>query len=330
MKKSFGFFILSIMMMIGMGIHSFGAENKIEQVDIVFSYDKEPKSGDQIGAVSAKTRSQEFQISYAEYTNNLENWTVGDRPVVKLELRAGDGYRFYYTAKSRFTLTGGTPAFKKAKIYDDGAALELEVYLKRVEGKLASVQNMEWDGTRAVWDKLTGAKSYQVRLYRDNKVVETVETNQTNYDFYNSLNREGDYYFRVRAIASYQDQPGEWSKDSENNFIDQEGAKNIGKKEGWRQTSYGWWYAYANGSYPMNSWKNINHKWYYFNSDGYSLIGWQYINNRWYYLEGSGAMLTGWQYINDKWYYLDESGAMYANCRTPDGFYVDGSGVMIR
>ena len=100
---------------------------------------------------------------------------------------------------------------------------------------------------------------------------------------------------------------------------------------------------------------------------GAMLTGWQYIGSRWYFgfqrrhahrmatihqwklvlSDGSGAMLTGWQQINGRWYYFDGSGghvdrlALYqrqmvllltatAPCSqpaTPDGYFVDGSGV---
>ena len=41
--------------------------------------------------------------------------------------------------------------------------------------------------------------------------------------------------------------------------------------EGWVQNSTGWWWRNADGSYPMNTWKEIDGKQYYFGSDGYML-----------------------------------------------------------
>jgi len=38
-------------------------------------------------------------------------------------------------------------------------------------------------------------------------------------------------------------------------------------------------------------------------------------------------MATGWVKDNGKWYYLASSGNMLRNTYTPDGYYVDGSGV---
>ena len=64
------------------------------------------------------------------------------------------------------------------------------------------------------------------------------------------------------------------------------------------------------GSYPVSSWQQINGQWYYFDAEGY--------------------MATGWITLYNKSYYLDPvSGAMYKSGRTPDGLYVNESGVYV-
>ncbi|MCD8371323.1 MAG: hypothetical protein LUC94_13560, partial [Clostridiales bacterium] len=97
----------------------------------------------------------------------------------------------------------------------------------------------------------------------------------------------------------------------------------------WRQDEGGWWYQYADGSYPANRWVQINSQWYYFGGDGYTCSGWQLINGSWYYLDrtnqnmttgwhqdpqdgyryyldrSNGRMLTGWQLIDDAYYYFN-------------------------
>lgn len=39
----------------------------------------------------------------------------------------------------------------------------------------------------------------------------------------------------------------------------------------WIQDTKGWWYQEEDGSYPSNTWKEIEGKQYYFGSDGYML-----------------------------------------------------------
>lgn len=42
--------------------------------------------------------------------------------------------------------------------------------------------------------------------------------------------------------------------------------------EGWQQDTTGWWWRNADGSYPVNQWKEVNGKQYYFGTDGYMLV----------------------------------------------------------
>ncbi len=343
---------------------------KIDKVSLKFSYesDAEPETGDEVGTIHVTTDSKEFYVDYAEYTNDTDIWTVGDVPEVRVELIAEDGYRFSYRSESHFSLSGCNADFKKASIQDDGSYMEVTVELKRIGGKLEGAENLEWSGRTAVWDELEGAKSYEVKLYRDERLVDTVETASTSYNFSGYMTEEGDYSFRVRAIANYNDRAGEWSEYSDDYYVDEDEVSNS-PGSGWRQDTAGWWYVRSNGTYPVSCWEQINGAWYRFNSSGYMLTGWQYIDNAWYYLNSSGAMLTGWQYINGawyylnpsgvmltgwqningawyclnpsgvmltgwqaingKWYYMDGNGVMYANRMTPDGHYVDGSGAMV-
>lgn len=60
--------------------------------------------------------------------------------------------------------------------------------------------------------------------------------------------------------------------------------------EGWVQDATGWWYRNADGSYPMNTWKEINGKQYYFGSDGYMLVN--YPTPDGFYVGSDGAWVT--------------------------------------
>lgn len=393
MRKQKGLcLLLAAVMALSTGFTAWAADTKIDTVKLTFSYDKAPASGDDIGDITVRAGDSEYEVESAEYTNleDQDTWTVGDVPEVKIELSAKDGYRFSYTSKSHFKLSGCNAEFKRAKVYDSGSYIEVYAQLKRIGGKLEGASNLEWEDTTAVWDEIEGAKSYDVKLLRDEKTVTTVSTTGTSYNFAGYFNREGDYTFRVRAISKYNSKVGEWSEDSSSFYVDEDELGHYGGSGRWVQNQTGWWYSYDTGGYPASAWKQINGTWYYFNSAGYMLTGWQKIdrtwyylapsgamttgwqavngkwyymnssgemqtgwqavngrwyymdsngamqtgwlklNGQWYYLDGSGAMLTGWQAINGKWYYLGSNGVMYANTRTPDGRYVDGSGAWIQ
>ena len=76
----------------------------------------------------------------------------------------------------------------------------------------------------------------------------------------------------------------------------------------WRQNSRGWWYQYADGSYPKNQWVKINGSTYHFDASGYMQTGWQKIGGEWYYFAGGGAMATGSQRIGGTQHYFKSNG----------------------
>lgn len=124
--------------------------------------------------------------------------------------------------------------------------------------------------------------------------------------------------------------------------------------EGWKKNTTGYWYEYADGTYPKNQFKKIDGVWYYFDGSGYMysnrwlkhtdgywywfnssgemVTGWKNIASKWYYFKEEGAMKTGWLKDKDKWYYLDPAnGDMQTNTfvKGRDGWYfVDNDGVM--
>ncbi len=78
----------------------------------------------------------------------------------------------------------------------------------------------------------------------------------------------------------------------------------------WCMDSYGWWYQYANNTWPRACWQCIDGSWYCFDDSGYRRYGWIYWNN--------------------KWYYCGSDGALMANTMTPDGYYVGSDGVWVQ
>ena len=94
----------------------------------------------------------------------------------------------------------------------------------------------------------------------------------------------------------------------------------------WLYDNGSWYYLKDSGS-MATGWLKNGGSWYYLEDSGSMATGWVKDNGSWYYLKDSGAMATGWIKDNGKWYYLASSGNMLSNTRTPDGYYVDASGV---
>jgi hypothetical protein len=72
--------------------------------------------------------------------------------------------------------------------------------------------------------------------------------------------------------------------------------------------------------------------WNYYEKTGAKAASkWVNDGGTWYYLKADGAMATGWFKDSDgKWYFLKASGAMAVNEATPDGYYVNASGVWVK
>ena len=97
----------------------------------------------------------------------------------------------------------------------------------------------------------------------------------------------------------------------------------------WVKDAKGWWYRYADGSWPANKWVKLD-AWYWFGADGYATTGWQSVGGKWYHMDANCRMQTGWLSDAGKWYYLDGSGAMVTGWCEVGGtwYYLDASGVM--
>ncbi len=87
----------------------------------------------------------------------------------------------------------------------------------------------------------------------------------------------------------------------------------------WIKDEKGWWYRYANGTWPSNQWAYLyygnSYAWYFFGEDGYMREGWICWENQWYYLNT----------VSD-----GTRGAMLTNTVTPDGCRVGADGVWVQ
>ena len=87
----------------------------------------------------------------------------------------------------------------------------------------------------------------------------------------------------------------------------------------WVSDSVGWWYRYADGSYPAGRAVQIGSSIYRFGADGYMRTGWVSEAGSWFYHDASGAQASGWVKDGSSWYYLDP-----ATGRMVTGWLLDG------
>ncbi len=88
----------------------------------------------------------------------------------------------------------------------------------------------------------------------------------------------------------------------------------------WVSDSIGWWYRYADGSYPAGQKVRIGDSMYRFDARGYMRTGWVSEDGSWFYHDASGAQASGWVKDGSSWYYLDP-----ATGRMVTGWLLDGS-----
>lgn len=97
--------------------------------------------------------------------------------------------------------------------------------------------------------------------------------------------------------------------------------------QGWKSEN-GFTY-YLNPSMESNNYLEINGKTYLFDANGHMIAGgWYYFDyyddvEPWFYLKSNGEGYDGW--LNDTYYILN--GHMLTDTYTPDGYFVDESGV---
>lgn len=301
---------------------------KITKIDV--TVESNIQAGEDSGDVDVTANGDNYRVTDVEIVNDEGEWTSGDVPRVEVTLEAGDDYYFGAMSSSKVKLRGSDATYVTSHREDSSSTLIMTIKLDALEGSM-EIEEVNWVDEQspvAEWVTPDGAKSYQVRLYRGNSSVgSAVPTTNTYYNFASSITRTGEYYFKVRAVNS-SSKKGDWYE-SDYIYVDEQMLANI--RSGnysssnlsngvntsttpgvstaqWVKDNVGWWYRYADGSYPKNGWLLINNIWYCFDSVGY--------------------MRTGWIQASDGlWYYCDSSGAMLTNTRTPDGYWVDAYGV---
>lgn len=297
-----------------------------------------------INDVTVNASGSGYSIDDVDFMEMGTAWDITDIPKITVHLSANNNYYFSVYRSEDFKITGGK--LIEARRENSSSDLYVDIELPALVNQVSPIETVNLNGSgQATWSESKGSSGYQVKLMRDHSTsaiggVQNFVTTSANVK--NLLTKTGTYTLKVRAISSDGTKFGPWVSSNSINVSQAEAAKNYNEglksntqtaqnntqttqnniqttqnsvqntelKGAWQSDSTGWWYSLSDGSYVTYTWKEIDGNWYYFNSDGY--------------------MLVGWQNINGKWYYLDlNSGKMLVNTATPDGYYVNSSGVYV-
>lgn len=350
--------MLACLMLIGMPLTTQAATKKTETRNpisaVSINITSYVDAGDEDGHVEVTTSDTQYSVGNTDWgTTPKDGWKVGDEPKIKVYLHARSGYYFDKNVTAKKVVVNGATS-STVKKDDDDETLIITIKLDKVRGNLEDPQNAEWVGYpvgKATWEKVENASAYELKLYLDEQPVFSVERCVgTTFDFYPYMTQSGTYNFRVKAIPVSSEESkyitsSDWAYSdtvdityddtAHARYNDGSSTSNQVKNPsqvGWVEDKDGWWYRFADGSYPKNAWHEISGKWYYFGYDGYMQTGWQTIAGNTYYLSGNGDMQRGWLEYGRQWYFMNpSSGQMMKGWNLSDGkwFYMDTStGVM--
>lgn len=284
------------------------------------------EDGDDAEAIPSGGNTERYYVDGVEVLGEGGDfYTNASPPELEITLRVEDGEKWYFsgTSSSDFKLSLSENAkqhyekvkFVSAKRRDSSEELILRVRLFFDEdadvSRAAAPSGVRWNlenGRKGVWEKVSGAKYYQVQLIKQGRAWgECLSIYGEEYDFSSLMEEPGEYCFQVRSVKSSNNAKSRWSV-SDSVTLNGSAAE----AGSWQKASDGirWWWREADGAYPVSQWKEIEGKWYHFDAQGY--------------------METGWVSIDEIYYYFDEtSGEMYADGWTPDHYWVDQTGAYV-
>lgn len=271
------------------------------------------------------------EIEDIDWSKDVSKWKPASRVTATLTLTSDDTFAGKYNS-STIRVKGGD--YSSSTKVDDNTLKVRITYTPKVQ--LGMTEKAGWSSSnpnKAVWKKVPFATAYQLRLYREGALIQTLTVRGTSVDLSEYMTQEAYYYYEVRAMGRDTAErqfllSGEYVE-SEETLMDEE---TIGEVDGtWRNYQEGSRYYRADGTNPVSAWLQISGDWYYFDANGYMTTGWQNVGGLWYYLGTDGKMATGWQEINGIWYYLDDSGKMITGwVETKPGYwyYLNADGSM--
>ena len=300
------------------------SRKKITSVSVSIKADIEPETDFGQEIIEIESSSNRYSVDGYEILNEGFYWTEDMTPEIRITLTADDDYYFTALTKDKVTLKGGAE-FKKSTRQQSSSVLLLDVTLSSLQNSLKDMEGITLsDNGIATWPAISTAGSYEVRVYREGKIVGTsLETNTNSANCRERMMKPNETYMvKVRAVNKYDPTvKGDWTE-SNSVYISGEkvaqfkadpNASNVNTASGttgeWKQEADERWCRRADGTYPANKWEELGGKWYFFDENGY--------------------MKTGWIDWEGKSYYCSENGDMLTNCMTPDNYLVGEDGAWI-
>ena len=210
------------------------------------------------------------EIESVEWSKDVEKWKPGTKVTATLTLSSGEKeFSSSYGAKT--CQIYGASLSKAVKTDDD---LKVTVTYYPVVW-LDSPETAGWSASnhnKAVWKKVDYATGYQIRLYRDDNYLRTIDVTGISKDLSEYMGQEGNYYYEVRAVGRTTDD-AKYRKGSDYITSSDVYLDDLGDTEGnWKNYEQGKKYVSESGENISSQWYRISGSWYYFDENGYNTM----------------------------------------------------------
>ena len=165
--------------------------------------------------IEIESSSNRYSVDGYEILNEGFYWTEDMTPEIRITLTADDDYYFTALTKDKVTLKGGAE-FKKSTRQQSSSVLLLDVTLSSLQNSLKDMEGITLsDNGIATWPAISTAGSYEVRVYREGKIVGTsLETNTNSANCRERMMKPNETYMvKVRAVNKYDPTvKGDWTE----------------------------------------------------------------------------------------------------------------------
>lgn len=191
------------------------SRKKITSVSVSIKADIEPETDFGQEIIEIESSSNRYSVDGYEILNEGFYWTEDMTPEIRITLTADDDYYFTALTKDKVTLKGGAE-FKKSTRQQSSSVLLLDVTFSSLQNSLKDMEGITLsDNGIATWPAISTAGSYEVRVYREGKIVGTsLETNTNSANCRERMMKPNETYMvKVRAVNKYDPTvKGDWTE----------------------------------------------------------------------------------------------------------------------